>query len=428
MNEQPVSVSKVSWRELCPWTIIFRSLPVSFSVTVLIWALLGVVLTPMGWLISENVFLGNEEVRNDRSFKEMVERNRSPYQSVFIATRESQSPVQVFGTQLSGPKLVFDQMVQPFLTIFDRGLNGRQFMYILFGSVWTLLVWSFAGCAITRVSLLRLTRDEPADLDDAFDYARDHFGTCVWALMMPLIAVALICVPLALFGMLLGFDFGVFLGGIFWFIVLLMSFVIVVFLLGLMFGWPLMISSVSAEGQNAFDAMTRSYAYTFQKPVQYVMYMTIAILFGGFCWLVVATMTNSTINVGYWATSWGANRFSTQRIAFVKGTFNTDSPVNEDGTEPEMTMMQRGQKIIGFWNAVARTIATAFLYGLFWCMASAIYLLLRKDVDETEMDEVFMLDERRTYDLPPLKSDEHGIPQVQSPDVVERVNDNEETQ
>lgn len=426
MNEQPVSLSKVSWRELCPWTIIFRALPVSFSVTILIWALLGVVLTPMGWLISENVFLGNDEIQGDRTFKEMVERNRSPYQSVFIATRESDSPIKVFGTNLSGPMLVFDQLVQPFATIFDRGLNGRQFVYILFGSVWTLLVWSFAGCAITRVSLLRLTRDEPADLDDSFDYARDHFGTCVWALMMPLLAVALICVPLAVFGLLLGFDFGVFLGGIFWFIVLLMSFTIVIFLLGLMFGWPLMISSVSAEGQNAFDAMTRSFAYTFQKPVQYFMYMVIAVLFGGFCWIVVASMTNSTINIGYWATSWGANRFSTQRIDFVKSTLR-NAPLADDSEAPSgLTMMQRGQKIIGFWNAVARTVAAAFLYGLFWCMASAIYLLLRKDVDETEMDEVFMLDEKRTYDLPPLKSDENGIPQVQSPEVVERSNDESE--
>jgi hypothetical protein len=46
-------------------------------------------------------------------------------------------------------------------------------------------------------------------------------------------------------------------------------------------------------------------------------------------------------------------------------------------------------------------------------MASAAYLLLRKDVDETEMDEIYLADQRRTYDLPPLKSDADGIPQIQ---------------
>jgi hypothetical protein len=31
------------------------------------------------------------------------------------------------------------------------------------------------------------------------------------------------------------------------------------------------------------------------------------------------------------------------------------------------------------------------------------------------MDEVYQVDEKRTYELPPLKSDENGIPQVQTP-------------
>ena len=61
------------------------------------------------------------------------------------------------------------------------------------------------------------------------------------------------------------------------------------------------------------------------------------------------------------------------------------------------------------------TLAASFMYALFWCLATAVYLLLRKDVDETEMDEVYQVDEKRTYELPPLKSDENGIPQVQTP-------------
>ncbi len=85
--------------------------------------------------------------------------------------------------------------------------------------------------------------------------------------------------------------------------------------------------------------------------------------------------------------------------------------------------LNAGRGIIGLWNSLVRTIAAAFIYGLFWCMASAIYLLLRKDVDETEMDEIFVVDEKRTYELPPLKSDEHGIPQVQTLVAVEETLD-----
>ena len=59
-------------------------------------------------------------------------------------------------------------------------------------------------------------------------------------------------------------------------------------------------------------------------------------------------------------------------------------------------------------------------------MAGAVYLLLRKDVDDTEMDEIYIVDERRTYDLPPLKSDEQGVPQVQKPTPVDEETEKEE--
>ena len=68
--------------------------------------------------------------------------------------------------------------------------------------------------------------------------------------------------------------------------------------------------------------------------------------------------------------------------------------------------------MVRFWNHFMRTLGAAFLYGLFWCLAAAIYLLLRKDLDATEMDEVYLAEDRRTYELPPLKDDASGVPQV----------------
>ena len=42
MSDQTVIVKKISWAELCPWTIIFRTLPIAASVTVLALAIVGV--------------------------------------------------------------------------------------------------------------------------------------------------------------------------------------------------------------------------------------------------------------------------------------------------------------------------------------------------------------------------------------------------
>ena len=87
--------------------------------------------------------------------------------------------------------------------------------------------------------------------------------------------------------------------------------------------------------------------------------------------------------------------------------------VDDSEQDRSAVNLERGRKFISFWEGMLKTVAAAFIHGLFWCMATAIYLLLRRVVDETEMDEVYLLDERRTYDLPPLQSDADGIPQVQ---------------
>ena len=85
MNEQPVNVARISWRDLFPWTIIFKTLPIAVGIPVLVWASMGVVLTPVGWIIGEQIFITDEMRLEDPFLKEFAEINRSPYRSVFRA-------------------------------------------------------------------------------------------------------------------------------------------------------------------------------------------------------------------------------------------------------------------------------------------------------------------------------------------------------
>ena len=408
--------------------IIFRTLPVAASISVLVLAILGVVLTPIGWRVSEFVFIGDVLRDNDPLLAEMAENNRSPYSGFFHAAGNEENYIEILGTRISGPQRVFQRIVQPFYSIFGGSSSLQVFYYSLFGSLWSMLVWSFFGVGITRVCLLRLTRDERAGLDDALEYSIQKFLTAMLAVSLPLLAVFLLCIPTFLMGLVMGFDLGIVLVGIFWFLVLAMAIVMAVLLAGLLFGWPLIISSVACEGQNAFDAMTRAFAYTFQRPLNYFLYIVIAILFGGFCWVIASQVTEGVVNLGYWSTSWGTNAVSGNRIDLIEHGAVVDVQANGpqpagDVTGPERKSLQFGRNLIGFWNGFARTVCVAFIYGLFWCMASAVYLLLRKDVDETEMDEIYIVDERRTYELPPLKSDESGIPQVQPLAAESQAND-----
>jgi hypothetical protein len=69
-----------------------------------------------------------------------------------------------------------------------------------------------------------------------------------------------------------------------------------------------------------------------------------------------------------------------------------------------------GSRILGAWDSLVYSIAMAAAYSLFFCLASAIYLLLRQVDDETEFDEIYLEDEDERYTLPEVKRDSAGVP------------------
>ena len=78
-------------------------------------------------------------------------------------------------------------------------------------------------------------------------------------------------------------------------------------------------------------------------------------------------------------------------------------------------MLWAGSGLIRGWDWVVRIVAQAFNFAFFFCAASAIYLLLRRQVDQTDFDEVFVPDDAARYGLPPLRTGPEGIPEPAEP-------------
>ena len=143
----------------------------------MVFSLLGVVATPMGWIVAEKLFINSEtQLDNNPILAELVEQNRSPYRGIFEASKSNSNKINILDADLSGPRVVFEQLVKPFYAIFGGETTAREFLYFAFGSLWSLVVWSFAGLAITRICLLRFTRNERAGIDDALEYSIGFFS------------------------------------------------------------------------------------------------------------------------------------------------------------------------------------------------------------------------------------------------------------
>lgn len=395
MPEEHGVIRRVVWQQICPWLILFRVFRLSISLPVLLLGGCGALLTPMGWQVADFVFISNEE---DTDFQRIVERNsRWP--------EYTQAPVSIFDretslglpqlSQLDNVRAVYLRFTEPFWHFTVGGSESRvpRAAYFLFGGLWNFAVWSLFAGAITRIAAVQLGREERISLKDAMTHALRNYGWYMASPFFPLIGVILLGVPLWLAGLVMRFSLGVLVAGLFWWLAILGGLGVTVLLLGLMFGWPLMWPALSSEeGGDAFDAFSRSYSYTFQRPLHYLFFVTIVVLFGGLCWFFVSQFSAAVVDLPLWIASWGT------------GQQGLDAIMTAD---PGGIRWAGSRMILGF-NKLVMTLASGFNYSFFFCSATAIYLLLRREYDQTELDEVFVVEQEEQYGLPPLAAENAG--------------------
>ena len=88
-------------------------------------------------------------------------------------------------------------------------------------------------------------------------------------------------------------------------------------------------------------------------------------------------------------------------------------------------MLVIGRSLMGVSEGLVTLIASAYAYSFFWCASAAVYLLLRKSVDQTEFDEVFIDDAQSSFDLPPLRDDDSVVPTIVGKDASDDSTDAE---
>ncbi len=396
------TVRKVAWPEIFPWLGIVRVFRLAISLRVLVLGAMGIMLTLLGWWGLAKVFSRSEptgtyyqEVSGDLSWIKTGE----DVQSKFPFVTKSVLPEAAAGLK-AGPMLgTWKQLSRPVWMIFrDRSKWGvTPLAYLVLSALWAMAVWALLGGAISRIAAVQLAADERIGFGPALRFAASKWLSYLATPLLPLLGVALVAIPVAALGLLLRIDVGVLLAALVWPLALLAGLIMALLLLGLGFGWPLMWATISTEGTDSFDALSRSYAYVFQRPLRYLWYVLVAALLGWLGWLLVETFAAAVISLSYWAAGWGAGH----RIDQV-----------QYGASEMGRIFNAGGAILHFWVLCVRALAAGYFYGYFWTASTAIYLLLRRDVDATETDEVFLDADKSEPErgLPPLGTDQAGAP------------------
>ena len=413
MVNQHDKLREVSWNELFRWLVLLRAVRIALLARVLVLGAMGLAATTLGWRAIDYVFSANSDpVVHGTEWQTTISDwlwNKSPEFSIVTSAQSADALFEQVKEGLpEAPVSLWLYLTRPFINLFHGDLTPIGFIYFVLCGVWELLVWGLFGGAIARIAALKFTRDEAPDLPGALKHAASKLTSYSMAPLLALAGAAVFGVQLALLGWIMRLDVLAMVAGFFWPFTLLLGLLMAILLIGALAGWPLMWATVAVEGTDAFDALSRSYAYTYQRPLRLLWYVLLAAILAAVSMFIVKLFATSAISLGNWSVSWGLDEQTYRQIVAPLSTDAAAATSDLTGTN------WLAATSISFWKSLLGALAAGYQAGFLFVAAVGVYLLLRKDIDGAEMDEVYVEDEP-DFGMPPL-ADDHvtGVPEVQS--------------
>jgi hypothetical protein len=361
---------------LFPWLRVFRAIRIATDTKKLILSTLGLVLLDAGWSVIDRFVPDAEETTPSIRWKPLAT----------IALR----PESIGSAVSSAFALVADPprtLAAPLVALFDPRPAPGTFWQALLGGIWAVLVWGIIGGAIARIALVKLATGERVGVWTSLCFSLKQWTGMVGAPLSPLVGAAVVAVPCAVMGALYRIPGGATATalGALAFLPLLAGLIMAIILIGLAAGWPLMPVAIAAECEDGFDAISRSYAYVYQRSGHYAAYVGLAWVLGTIGLFVVAVFTRVTLDLALWALSFGApdDRLFALFLA--------------DPGAPTTT----ATRIHQFWITIVGLLAYGWVYSYFWTATAIIYVLLRHEVDGASFDDIAQVGLREDLSTPP---------------------------
>jgi hypothetical protein len=439
MAEDKVELRDMNFRQLLPWTELFQGFKVALDPKKLLLAAGGILVMAAGWSILGWAFYNSrpEPNPNDYADKETFEVNRRKWKLLHetagpdgqmrtLPWFEDRGPnpfllvtgntaaweqVQAKGVVRAELPVLLEPLVKffrPVVYLLHPDADFWSSIYFLLVLFWTLATWAFFGGAITRMAAVQIARKEKIGLGEALRFTRSRLVSYFCAPLVPLAGILVFIVLLILFGLfhLIPLFGDIVVDGIGWPLVLLAGLVMAVILVGLV-GWPMMYATISAEGSDSFDALSRSYSYVLTNPWQYIWYTLVALAYGAVVVFFVGFMGSLMIYLGKWGVSQTPFISSAHREPeylfiyaptsfgwhdlLVRGSSTVGPNWGEVAPGVEWHWWNSlGAGMVALWLGLVFLMVVGFGYSYFWSASTIIYLLMRRKVDDTDIDEVYL--------------------------------------
>ncbi len=286
----------------------------------------------------------------------------------------------------------------------------EHWFFALVFLVLALAIWSAAGGAICRIAAVHAARDEKISVKQAITFAWHKWLGFFFAPIIPIILIIVIGIFLCIGGMVTAIPaVGEILAGLLFFLALLGGFVITLVVVGAVGGGSLMWPTIAVEGSDSFDAISRSFSYVYAKPWRALWYALVAVVYGTFCYLFVRLFALLLLKATHAFVGSGVGLFA-DRPEAGEGLSKLDTM----WTQPTFEMLRPhfeqlnliraeplGAILIMLWVYIVVGLTYAFLISFYYCGGTVIYYLLRREVDATDLEDVYLDEYEEEEPSPP---------------------------
>jgi hypothetical protein len=269
------------------------------------------------------------------------------------------------------------------------------------------------------MAALQTTRDDKISMGHAAQFACEKWRDFFLTPIIPVIFLSVLGLGLFVGGMVTAIPvIGEIVGTLLFPAALIGGFVIALVIVGFFGGMGMMWPTIAVEGSDSFDAISRSFSYVYNRPWRTIVLVLAMLIYGSLCylfmrfflWLIlIGTHIPIAMGAGVWADRPDAgpdmNKFS---VMWEAPTFGDLRPqfemVHLSGAEPFGAVIM--------WSCVSLAVLTlrAFVISFLLTGFTWVYLLLRREVDATDMDDVYLDEEGLDGD-----DDESPAPETPAP-------------
>jgi hypothetical protein len=266
-------------------------------------------------------------------------------------------------------------------------------LFALINTVLWLAIWALIGGAVTRMSAVRIAREEGVPLKKALGFSFRKWPSIVASPIIPFGVLVFLAILVALpTGLILMIPYaGEVLVGVFWGLTIVMGLLLALVFIGGVFSVGLQWPTIAAEGSDSFDAISRSISYISSRPWRYLFYTGFSAAYGCLTFLFVKFVTF----VALWITHTAVGKFNWGEGDVTKLDRLWEMPTLSNPWPQGGALLTAGAEswatyLFQFWVWIALGFMVAFLISFFFTSQTVIYFLLRKNVDATDMEEVYV--------------------------------------